>query len=95
MEVRGGGLVAAGRGRREYIPVGLAIASLLSTPPPAATRPPPVRQSLTGDGHTPRQAVAGGGFTLPPRPFCWTNAVGKEDWPGSRTLQVRESLNFR
>ena len=33
------GRVPAGGGSREYVPVGLATASLLSTPPPAATRP--------------------------------------------------------
>ena len=33
------GRVRAGGGRREYIPVGLATASLLSTPPPTLTRP--------------------------------------------------------
>jgi hypothetical protein len=33
------GRVVSGGGRREYLPVGLATASLLSTPPPAPTRP--------------------------------------------------------
>ena len=33
------GRVASGGGRREYVPVGLAPASLLVTPPPDATRP--------------------------------------------------------
>ena len=31
--------MSVGGGRREYVPVGLATASLLSTPPSAATRP--------------------------------------------------------
>ena len=37
---RAGWRLVAGGGRREYVPVGLAIASLLSTPPPTTNRHP-------------------------------------------------------